>query len=161
MPDLFTDEMTLAEARDQLRGLVNEGHHCPLCTQYAKVYRRNMSSSAARTLILLYRFGEDEYIELGPLLQTHAPALAGRGESTHGHWWKLMEQPPDLREDGARGNGLWRITPLGVEFVCRRRRVPKYARIYDGRCLGYRGAAVSITQCLGQRFDYRELMGAR
>jgi hypothetical protein len=154
----FTDAMSLGAARDKLRGLVEDGHCCPLCTQYAKVYRRNLSSSAARTLILLHRHGGGSYIELGPMLQVHAPALAGRGESTHGHWWGLMEQPPEPREDGAKGNGLWRLTERGELFVCQKIAVPKYARIYDGQCLGLGGEWVNISTCLGNRFDYRELM---
>lgn len=39
-PPAGTD--TLDQARDWLRANVDEGAHCPLCTQHAKVYRRGL-----------------------------------------------------------------------------------------------------------------------
>jgi hypothetical protein len=117
-----------------------------------------MSATAARTLIVLWRNAGTAYTELGPILRVEAPGLAGRGESTHGHWFKLLEQPAERREDGAKGNGVWRVTERGVAWIERRITVPKYAVIYADRLLGYRGERVSITECLGKRFDYTELM---
>lgn len=53
----FPDSMPLGEARDILRGLVEDGHTCPLCTQHAQVYRWSLYSTAAHALILFYREG--------------------------------------------------------------------------------------------------------
>lgn len=156
------DDVPLADARDWLRERVDDGEHCPCCRQLAKVYRRKLSVAAARTMVLLYRFGGQVgkgYIDLPRLLEAHAPELSSQGGyATLGHWWGLIERMPGERDDGSKHNGLWRLTVPGIDFVERRTTVPKYARIYDGRCLGYAGPEVDIDQVLGTRFRYDELM---
>lgn len=148
----FTDEMTLGDARDTLRDLVDQGHPCPCCTQFAKVYRRKINATMARALISLWRTSDHQFV--------HAPSLPGdTHEMSQLVWWGLIAEEAARREDGGRA-GWWRVTDLGERFVLCQARVPKYARIYDGRCLGVHGDLVSIRDCLGDRFDYGELMRA-
>ena len=59
--------MTLADARDELRDLVNDGHRCPCCTQFAKVYRRKIHSTTARELIGFYRAAHRDWFYLPDL----------------------------------------------------------------------------------------------
>lgn len=153
----FYRSMTLGEARDRLRVLVDEGHECPCCTQYAKVYRRKINSSMAHDLIVMWRaFGTDwGYL---PDLRSKR-SLKGNREESKLRYWGLVREDPERREDGGRA-GWWRITPEGVLFVTDRIRVPKYARIYDARCLGLQGEPIGIRDALGDRFDYQELMNS-
>lgn len=155
----FTASMPLAEAQTLLRPMLDEGHHCPVCTQFAKTYRRSLSSTAARTLIVLHRHGKrDDYTHLATLLPKVAPTLAGRGEATSGHHWGLIVQQAVRRGDGSVNNGHWKLTEFGRAFVLGKAKVPKYARIYDGRCLGYTGDHIDIRDALGKKFRYDELM---
>ena len=153
--------MTLGDARDELRQLVHDGHRCPLCQQFAKVYRRTLPSATGRTMIELYHVAgaAPDYTFLPDVLDrmTGTPHQGGYG--TLGHFWGLMEREPGEREDGSDRVGWWRLTPLGVRFVLRQAQVPKYAHLYDGRCLGLHGKPISISECLGNRFNYGELMG--
>jgi hypothetical protein len=149
------DELTLGEARDWLRGRVAEGDHCPLCTQYAKVYRRTINSTQARALIVIYRECGRDFGYLPDLRMALAPHHSN--EEPKLRYWGLLEEEPTVREDGGRA-GWWRVTELGERFARHQVRVPSHALIYDGRCLGLRGEPVSISDCLGNRFDYRELM---
>lgn len=71
--------------------------------------------------------------------------------------WGLIEEEPIVRPDGGRA-GWWRITPFGQQFVLGNSTVPKYARLYDGRCLGLEGVPVTIRDCLGTKFNYADLM---
>lgn len=147
----FTEQMTLREARDILRELVYEGHKCPLCTQMAKVYRRRINSTMARTLIKIYREG-------GTTSFVHTASLPGdTHEASQLSWWGLIEEEKAVRPDGGKA-GRWRVTGRGELFVKGRIRVPTYALIYDGRVLGLDGPGASIVTALGRRFNYYELM---
>jgi hypothetical protein len=155
----FSDEMTLGEARDELRELVERGHECPCCRQFAKIYRRKLPVATCRVMIELYRLGAwDEYVYLLNVLDEMTGIAHQGGYVTMAHWWRLMEQQPGEREDGSDHVGWWRLTPLGVQFVRGEATVPKYARLYDGRRMGLSGEPVTISDCLGHRFDYGELM---
>ena len=153
------DAVTLGEARDWLRDRVDHGEHCPCCTQFAKVYRRALTSAPARVLIELHRRDQGgAYLFLPTILDTMTGTPHQGGYGTLGHHWGLLEPQPGEREDGSWRVGWWRLTDRGRAFVLGRRTVPKYARIYDGRCLGLDGPDWTIVQALGKRFDYRELM---
>jgi hypothetical protein len=39
--------------------------------------------------------------------------------------------------------------------------VPKYVKLYNGRCLGVEGNPITIQQALGKKFRYAELMAGR
>lgn len=143
---------SLEEAKAWLRARVEEGAQCPCCNQLAKIYKRKINSTMARALITLYRVNAtDEYIHTADLPgDTH--------EMSQLVWWGLIEEERVRREDGGRA-GHWRITTKGGMFVHGDLLVLKYARVYDGRCLGLVGEPVDIKQCLGSKFDYGELMG--
>lgn len=147
----FHDGMTVAEARDVLRTLVDDGHRCPLCTQMAKVYRRRINSTMARTLIRIYHAGGTQHF-------VHTASLPGdTHEASQLSWWGLIEEERVVRDDGGKA-GRWRVTNDGALFVCRQSMLPEYAVIYDSRVLGTEGKLVSIATALGKKFKYDELM---
>lgn len=142
-----------------LRELVDDGCSCPLCTQFAKVYRRKIHATMARELIHFYRrAGVGEWFDL-PLLagEVSGKRRAYTGDSAKLRYWGLMVENDARREDGGRA-GWWQVTERGRAWVLRQLLIPKYARVYDGRCLGHEGEHVSILDALGTRFDYHELM---
>jgi hypothetical protein len=157
-PSPFYELMTLHEARSELRKLVDDGCACPCCSQFAKVYRRKIHATMARELIHFYRRAGRELFDL-PLLagEVSGKRRAYTGDSAKLRYWGLMVEDDARREDGGRA-GFWRVTEKGEAWVLDRIRVPKYARIYDGRCLGLMGEPVSIIDALGDKFSYRELM---
>jgi hypothetical protein len=149
------DSVSLGEARNWLRERVDEGESCPLCSQFAKVYRRKIHSTMARDLIRLYReVGADEWV--------HVPTVLGSsgGDLAKTVYWGLIEELPGVREDGSTRVGWWSITQLGKFYVLGRVLVPKYARIYNGRLLDLVGDRVGIQDALGDKFNYSELMMA-
>lgn len=150
----FRDSMTLGEARDELRELVDEGAQCPCCTQRAKVYPRKIHATMAMSLVVLVRDSQPgEWVHLPTKFHRRAaadvPKLA---------YWGLLEEEKVRRPDGGRA-GYWRVTELGRAFATRQTNLPRIARVYDGRCLGLvDDEMVSIVDCLSDRFDYDELM---
>lgn len=151
----FRNDMTLQEARDKLRELVEHGHRCPCCTQFAKVYKRKVNSTMARGLIDIYRNAGIEWCHVRSL-RSSSHAGDNREESKL-RYWGLLEEETDRRGDGGR-SGWWRVTPEGEEWVLNRSSVLKYALLYDGRCLGHRGELVTIKDALGEKFRYDDLM---
>jgi hypothetical protein len=49
--------MTLADAQKWLAERVKGGARCPCCNQFTKVYRRQINSGMARSLIAMYLHG--------------------------------------------------------------------------------------------------------
>jgi hypothetical protein len=151
MSDNFYDEMTLGEARAELRTLVDEGATCPCCTQFAKVYKRKIHSMMAYELIVCWRTAGAEWFHL----PTIAPVRGGDFGKLR--YWGLVVEEIERRPDGGR-SGWWHITPAGADWILHGALVQKYARIYDGRCLSFEGEPVSIRDALGDKFRYDELM---
>jgi hypothetical protein len=153
-PLAFHDEMTLDEARELLRKLaVKGGHPCPVCTQLAKVYKRTINAGMARSMIVMWKVAGTDF--------QHVPTTVGGKSREEGklRYWGLVEEELATRADGGRA-GYWRLTDLGADFVHGRVRVPKYARVYDERCLNLTGPPVSIKDALGKKFNYAELMAS-
>lgn len=146
---------SLEEAQAWLRERVAKGEKCPCCGQHAKVYRRKINSGMARALIAMYRHAGTDWLHKPTALR--GLGAAARDESVL-RYWGLLEEATERREDHGHA-GWWRVTALGARFARGEIRVQKYARIYDGRCLGLTGDMISIQDALGSKFDLRELLG--
>ena len=152
----YEDE-TLARARQRLQARLDEGLFCPCCDQYAKRYRRKMNSGMVRSLINIYRNGYRDSLEW-----VYIPNLSAKSrEEGKIAYWGLLEEQQERREDGGRA-GWWRVTPNGEDFILRGRRIPKIAIVYNGVCVDFDGTEmVNIRDCLGDKFNLNELLGAR
>jgi hypothetical protein len=150
----FTDDMTLAEARDLLRTLVTDGHTCPCCQQMAKVYRRRVNSGMARELLAMYRTaGVGHWVHVRDVERS-----AGGGEVAKMRHWGLVQPMPARRDDGGHA-GYWRVTPHGEAWLSGQCRIPKYALLYNSRLLRLDDTqTVTISDALGEPFDLRDLM---
>lgn len=150
----FRADMTLREAQDELRGMLDAGEKCPCCTQLAKVYKRKLNSGMAVSLIRMYR--------AAGIAWQHIPTTIGARSREEGklRYWGLVEEETTVRRDDGGRAGFWRVTSLGSDFALGLASVPSHARIYDGRCLGLVGDPIGIRDALGERFDYEELMAA-
>lgn len=140
-------ETTLADAKRLLKAKLEDGTDCPCCTQFAKIYPRQIHSTIARALIRMWQLAQRGYVHV-------AHDISPACEAGKARYWGLVEEHPET-------SGLWRLTVFGESFVRGAARVPKYAQVYDGRCLGLAGDLVSIHDTLGKKFDYAELMATR
>jgi hypothetical protein len=147
--------ITLEEAKADLRKHLDEGARCPCCTQFAKVYRRKIHAAMARDLVITYREAGDEWFHVRKVLGYH------HGDFAKLAMWELIEESSEKRDDGGRA-GWWRVTPLGTRYVSGVHRVPKYARVYDGRLLSLdHSELVDIHDALGTKFSLADLMAGR
>lgn len=146
----------LSEVKDELRAQLIRGEvaTCPACERIAKIYRNKIDSAMARTLILMYRTaGEGQYI--------HVPSMAGDNHKVSQlSWWGLVEDSGDKRDDGGRA-GWWRVSDRGANFARGLITVEKYAYIYDSKVMRFSdGLPCDIHDCLGDKFNYTELMSS-
>jgi len=139
----------MEEARDK-------GCDCPVCGQFVKVYKRKINSFMARQLIHMHKnYGNGQWVHARNLVlgSTSCGDL-----SKLSYWGLIQKQPHNEGDDGKKTSGFWRITDKGNEFAAGRGYVEAYAMVYNGRCLELTGEPVTIQQCLGDKFDYMELM---
>lgn len=147
---------SLIVAQDWTRERVDEGVRCPCCGQFAKVYRRKIHRTIARSLVAMYA----EFRRTGNPWVHVATTIGPACEVGKARYWGLVVEETTLRPDGGR-SGWWQLTDEGIAFVHGMHTVPKYARIYDGRCLGLSGQLVSIRDCLPVGFDLGALMAGQ
>ena len=150
---------TLGEVRNWLRERADEGTKCPCCERSVKVYARKVHAKMARDLIRLYKHSGCEFTHVARTLSSDDQPVH-MGDFAKLSYWGLVEEEPIIRADGGRA-GWWRITPFGVEYIHGRATIPKTARVYNKRVLEIFGERVSITDALGDAFNYNELMGER
>lgn len=158
---------TLEQAKDWLRRRLDKGEQCPCCQQFAKVYRRGITSTMALALIHIANSpdtvrDQDGFLHVSDYLKgigtKGALAAAQSADWAKLVAWQFIEQADRDRDDGSSRNGWWRITADGMAFVQDRVTVPRYAKFYDSRVLGLEGDPVGIRDALGKRFDYYDLM---
>ena len=148
--------MSLEDAKRELRERLDEGVTCPCCGQYAKRYRRKLNSSMSAALCWMCGQARDAWIDV-PLV---APSWVLKArEYPKLAMWGLIEERPKKEGSKARTSGIWRITPLGADFVRGCTEVPAYVFVYNGEVEGFTDRTTYIRKALSDRFDYAELMG--
>lgn len=146
---------TIAEAQDELFENLKEGAICPVCDRLAKIYKRTIHATMAKELISIYKIAGHDWFYL-PQHQ----ALQHGGDFAKLRYWDLVEEDDNERDDGSSRTGWWKVTNKGALFVEGKISVKKYTHVYNTECVGFSGKSVFIKDCLGKKFNYRELMNA-
>lgn len=157
---------TIEEAKQFLRENFEDGCHCPCCGQNVKLYRRSINAGLALFLIQFNKVWEcktgDERLE-----GVHVSEIIGTNMVINGkncsHYstlmhWGLIQRVFKSDHEKVRTSGYWRLTDEGAAFVQNKLRVPKYVMTFDGTVESCSDNVLSIEECLGKDFDYRELI---
>jgi len=159
--------MTLRDVREVLGSNLVEGTHCPCCNQYAKKYKRKLTSAMAWVLVIIYKYylkegNLEKWLHVEDYLKNY-PNLPSslRGDFSKLRYWGLIEEQKNtLRDDGSKRVGYYRITRRGKLFVEGKIRVLKHIFIYNNKVKGFiKGTYISIKDASSSKFDYSELMG--
>lgn len=155
---------TLKDAIEWLAERLSDGAECPCCGQLAKVYKRKLNGAMAYVLLLISRYKGVDWLHVPSYIneQVEDPAVAAaiRGDWAKLTHWGLLEEMPGERPDGSKRVGYYKITEKGLRFARGKLRVPRHIWLYDGRSLDREDEeTVSITEAIGDKFDYSELMG--
>jgi hypothetical protein len=153
---------TLAEARKALmeKGRWEAGGvRCPCCDGRAKVYKDKLNGAMARALLLFARHvtrGGDR----GSWF--HAVNVMRGAKAFAGHYgflvdFGLLERKAEVAADG-NSLGLFRLTTKAWDFIAGRARAPAYVIHYNDSCLRVSDETVSITDILGDGFDFGQVM---
>lgn len=146
---MVTVNDTIAAGKAWLLARLDDGDSCPLCGQHAKMYKRKINSGMARSLIHIYRIGGQGWVHV------RAIGAASREEGKLAYWG-LLEEQTGVGLHGGRA-GYWRVTDKGLAYI-NGLKVPKYAKVYDGKVRGFEGDLVGIRDALGTKFSFEELM---
>ncbi len=169
--DFFVSDQrtTLAAAKQWLRARFSKGAPCPCCNQFVKCYRRPMNKSMAYVLLLMesYFSGDvvDEWLHVPSFIAEMVSDNPRRAAAVRGDWaklklWGLIEEKPDIRNDGSPRVGYWKMTRLGRQFARRQVKVASHVFIYNGEPLQrVVEDQITIDDALGTEFSYDEIMG--
>jgi hypothetical protein len=159
---------SLEDAKRWLRARFKKGATCPCCSQHVKCYRRPMNKSMAYVLLLMSCYFRGDQVEewlhvpsyIAEMVADHPRrAAAVRGDWAKLKYWGLIEEKPEVRDDGSPRVGYWKLTPLGRQFVARQVKVPSHVYIYNGDPLRrVVDELITIDEALGKEFNYDEIM---
>ena len=136
--------------RDRLKG-----YTCECCAQLVKEYNRPMYKTQLESLIKLYALDKMEPGKYWHI--TRLNTSSSGGDFAKLRYWDLI-MPLANDNPKKKHSGRWRITRKGKQFAGGRRRLPKYARVYNKELLFLNGPLVTVSEAYGKGFDYEELM---
>jgi hypothetical protein len=147
--------MTEFLLNDFTEKLIKDGPcHCETCGRYAQVYKRRIHSAVARQLIEIWNLGIDDYVHARDLILDGLSGVCDLGKAKY---FGLVAQKENT-DDGLKANGYWKLTQKGIDFIKNGARIPEYVLVFDDRVIGVAQTDVDINDCLGYKFDYRNLM---
>lgn len=158
--DTVTDPISLADARARWfqTTLIDGGGHCPCCDRWGKEYKRAINGTMAASIGWLAGIGQPggEWIDVprrAPrfvLASNQLPTMA---------WWKMCERNDSTAsEEDKKHSGYWRVTELGARWARNEVAVPRYAVTYNSTVRRLEGEMVRISDVLGERFSYADIM---
>ena len=115
-----------------------------------------MNSNMCMTMIALFRKKKFGFVRVEEFLRVHGYPRSG--DFPYLVHWGLLEKMQGKREDGSSRNGFYKLTDKGRQFVLREITVPQTLITFNGKCEGFEGKEVDITDGLGKHFRYDELM---
>lgn len=163
---------TLAEAQEKLKPHVKgPGVLCPCCHQLVRMVEKELSSTMAYVLILMYRHFQaaSGWLDMSQYLENMV-ALGSEvkgGEWSKLRYWKLIEERPPEKKSAlnpkppVKTQGMYKMTELGTRFVLGKLKIPRSLWIYNGHVIEAGKKSVSIQECLGKNYKYEELLAGK
>lgn len=130
-----------------------EGTHCPCCCEFVKVYHRAFTADMARFMIWLVKL----HTITQDWVDVRKCPLRGGDYAKTAHW-ELAELKENENDPSKKTSGLWKPTQRGIDFVYKRIRIASHVDIYLKKVLGFDSSQILISDALGNKFDYEELM---
>jgi len=147
---------TLKSAREKMLSRIERGTKCPCCGRFVKIYKRKLHQEMAIFLIKLvaaYLY-KKRYYSTRELLPDAVKAATDGAYLVH---WDLVERQPGKNLAGAKA-GMYRPTEKGIDFVKNVFMVPSHLHMLCGEPVGFSNDLCSINDCLGDDFNYDDLM---
>jgi len=154
--ELFSD--TLQQAKQELRDNWDKGTSCKCCGQFVKLYKRKLNSGMAVILIRLYKESliSDRWINVKDFLRVNS--FKNNHDWTLLKYWGFIKQNDQKSNGKTKSLGEWKITDKGKDFVLNKITTHKRIHIYNKMYMGVDIEQTNIIECLGNHFNYNELM---
>jgi len=150
---------SLSEAKKELGTKLKEGTTCPCCGQYAKIYRRKLSSAMACGLIKMYRLHKLDWFHAEDSFKTCTGLPSSiRGDFSKLRHWGLIEKREKNDDPDKKDSGYYHVTQKGADFALGFIKVPSHVLLYNTTCLGLDGNRIEILTALRNKFSYKDLM---
>jgi hypothetical protein len=160
----------LNEATAVLRGdwavaTEGKGGYCPVCDRWGKINSVILSGAMVKAMHWIHRAGNGDWVDV----PTRAPKFVTRsyvfGQLKH---WNMVEQmyiPTPTKEDQEAGverqtrtSGMWKLTPVGVDFIFNGTSAPERVFVYNDRRVGASDRQVTARDCAREKFSYDAMM---
>jgi len=153
---------TIEEGELFIRDNIEKGCICPVCKGTAKLYKRKINSGMTLFLIGLYklriRTGK-RYHQNKNIMSEMDLNTSSLDYSVLKHFGLIKDQENEDTEK--RKSGFWCITKKGAAFVLNEIKIPSHVHLYNNVLVGFSETTINITEALGNKFNYKELLNER
>lgn len=150
----------LEQLKTQWRHCIEDkGGHCPVCSRWGKIYKRQINKTMAESLIWLAKArpkkANGEWIDIA----NDAPRwLVRSNQLSTLKWWGLVERQSINVKNKTKFSGLWKVTEKGRKFACREIAVPRAVYTYNDEVEDFSQETIFIEQAFKDFFDYKDVM---
>lgn len=144
-------DLMITEFRNELRR--NGEAICPCCKRFAKVYKRKLSLTTVRQLVIAYRKYGHQWFHIKEIAMKDVVGMGDFGKLKH--WGMVVKK--ENTDPKKKSSGIWAVTTKGAQFVKNQISIPEYVHIYNGASFRFSGEEITIDMVEGF-FDYEELM---
>lgn len=138
--------------------LADKGYYCECCGAFQKRYKRSLNCNMSIALIALYKYNVNEFVHLERFLNDKGYQRCG--DASYLVNYRFLQKLVADRADGSPRNGMYKITSAGIMFVENKIKAQKHFVMFGGKFQGFEGDLINITEALGKKFNYNELMNA-
>ena len=143
--------------QDWKHTIEHDGGKCPVCDRWGKVYKRNINSTMAKSLVWLCSASKNE--EWVDVPKTAPRWLVSSNQLPTLKWWGLIDRKEQLN-DTKKFSGFWKPTVLGIDFVYNLKEIPKSVFTYNNNVEGFSLEVVNINDCFSEHFNYKEVLNS-
>jgi len=155
---LSSNDIDVLSAREWFVRHLEHGNsvECPCCKRPGLVVRRKLHSGIASSLCwLVWR-----YEERGDWI--YVPDESPKWLIKFREWgrlrfWGLSEAKPNV-SSAKKTSGMWRPTPLGIDFAHGLVELSRYIFTYDNAVTERSREMIHIEEAMDARFNYQELL---
>lgn len=154
-----SSNITLDDARSHMMTKIEDGVDCPCCGRLVKLYKRKLHTEMALFLLKLVKLHaiRSTWLKTTEILQGQTHLVAGGTDGGFLEHWGLIFRLRGTNKAGGKA-GVYKPTLAGIQFVEGKTSVPSHVHMLCGECIGFSSTQVTIRDCLGDKFDYDELM---
>lgn len=136
---------------------------CPCCAQTVALQERPLTAMMGKVVIILHRHFTTlpDWVHV-PTLITESnklgAAIRGSEWSRLTLWGLLEARPLSKHIPPGKQAGYYRMPDKGHAFARGEVKIPKVARLYLDKLMGFGDVHTDIKECLGEELDYGQLM---